>query len=358
MTCDVLLCGTGSFAARIAFDLAATARQPVRVVLTGRNRDRLGWLVTASNARARIFGAAARFSGVPSDLLAAGEPERLVARYNPRIVVQAASVQTSSVIARSGDAWSQLVRDGGLSATALAQAAISLKMAQAITADGNRSLFVNCSFPDVVNGMIEAAGHRVLCGFGNVGILASVFAGLRDLAPERLRMLAHYQNLAPFRQASGTRTGRPPRVWMDGAEIADVHDVFREVRLTPEPVIDISGATGVPVITAIVEGREWRGHLPGPNGLPGGYPVRLRDGTMALDLPDGLSEQEAVQWNLSFEQNNGLVVSQTGDVRFNGRLAECLRAHDSALANGFHMRDFDAAFTAMTQLRAQLEART
>jgi hypothetical protein len=356
MTCDVLLCGTGSFAARIAFDLAATARQPVNVVIAGRNLARLDWLVTAANARTRIFGAAARFSAAAADLLAEGEAERLVATHQPRVLVQAASVQTSSVIAKTGDDWSKLVREGGLSATALAQTAISLQMAQAVTASGLPTLFVNCSFPDVVNGMIAAAGYKVLCGFGNVGILAAVFAGARDLAPERIRVLAHYQNLAAFRQPADMRSGRRPRVWIDGAEVEDVFEAFRDVRLTPEPVIEISGATGVPVITAVVEGREWRGHLPGPNGLPGGYPVVIRDGAIALDLPEGLPKSQAVQWNLSFEQDNGLVVSASGQVQFTGRLAELLRAHDRDLADGFHMRDFTRAYAAMARIRARLEA--
>ena len=36
--CDVLICGTGSFAARIAFDLAATTNSPMHVTIAGRNR--------------------------------------------------------------------------------------------------------------------------------------------------------------------------------------------------------------------------------------------------------------------------------------------------------------------------------
>ncbi len=62
MTTDILLLGTGAFAARIAFDLAATAHDPVQVVIAGRNGARLDWLRTAANARAAIFGTQARFT--------------------------------------------------------------------------------------------------------------------------------------------------------------------------------------------------------------------------------------------------------------------------------------------------------
>ena len=48
--CDILISGTGGFAARIAFDIAATARESVEVIIAGRNRERLNWLRTAANA--------------------------------------------------------------------------------------------------------------------------------------------------------------------------------------------------------------------------------------------------------------------------------------------------------------------
>ena len=50
---DILLFGTGNFAGRIALDLAATAAEPVTVVIAGRNVQRLEWLRTAGNARVR-----------------------------------------------------------------------------------------------------------------------------------------------------------------------------------------------------------------------------------------------------------------------------------------------------------------
>ncbi len=172
--CDILVSGTGGFAARIAFDIAATARDPVAVVMAGRNAERLNWLRTAANARAALFGTKARFITHAIDLLAPEASDRLLAATAPRIVVQAASIQTSQVIAQSGNAWTRLVAEGGLSATAVFQALISSRMAAAITRSGRPVTLVNCSFPDVVNGMLRAMGHQVACGMGNVAILSNV----------------------------------------------------------------------------------------------------------------------------------------------------------------------------------------
>lgn len=351
MTCDVLLAGTGLFAARIAFDLAATCAEPLRIVIAGRNAARRDWLVTAANARTKIFDTPTRFSGADVDLLAPGEADRIVAASAPRVIVQAASAQASAVIARSGDAWSRLVAEGGLSATALTQAQITIAMARANTRAGDRAAFINCAFPDVVNTIVKAAGHSVLSGVGNVGILASTFAAALDLEPGRLKVLAHYQTLAAFRRPTQERDGQAPRVWIDGREVEDVFTRFCAVKLTPEPVIDISGATGVPLIRALCAGRTWRGHLPGPDGLPGGYPVVVEDGQAQLDLPPGLTRNTAIAWNAAFESRNGLVVGADGHIRFCGRLRELIAAHAPDLAAGFSVRDLDDATTRMNALR-------
>lgn len=353
--CDILVSGTGGFAARIVFDMAATADEPVAVVIAGRNRDRLNWLRTAANARAALFGKPARFSTFEIDLLAPGASDELLAATLPRIVVQAASIQTSQVIAQSGNAWTRLVAEGGLSATAVFQALISARVAAAITKSGRPVTLVNCGFPDVVNGMIRAMGHDVACGMGNVAILSNVFAGSQATPPGAdVKVLAHYQNLAAWRRKPEERSERPPRVWLDGIEVADVYGRFADIQLTPEPVIEISGASGVPMALAMAAGRGWRGHVPGPNGLPGGYPVTLAKGTLHLDLPEGLGEAEAIGWNAAFEQDNGLVVEPGGRARFTGLLGDMLERHLPELRGGFDVRQLEPVCDTMLDLREKL----
>jgi hypothetical protein len=357
MACDVLISGTGAFAARIAFDIAATAQEPVTVTIAGRNRERLDWLRTAANARAALFGRPARFSTLAIDLLAPGAADELLASGEPRILVQAASIQTSQVIAQSGNAWTRLVAEGGLSATAVFQALISSRVAAAITRRGQPVPLVNCSFPDVVNGMIAALGHQVACGMGNVAILSNVFAGSQGAPDEaEIKVLAHYQNLAAWRRPPQERGGAAPRVWLDGREVEDVYARFADIQLTPEPVIEISGASGVPMLLAMAAGRAWRGHVPGPNGLPGGYPVRLDGARLALDLPEGLCADEAIAWNAGFEARNGLVVTRSGRAVFTGVLAEQIASHRPGLRDGFAVGDLEEVCADLLKLRTELLA--
>jgi hypothetical protein len=355
---EILLLGTGAFAARIAFDLASTAQSQVGIVIAGRNRERLDWLRTAANARATIYGTRARFTTCPIDLHSPGAAADLIGRLRPAVVVQAASVQTSAVIATTGDGWSRLVAEGGLSATAVFQAILSARVARAVLDACPAAQLINCCFPDVVNGMLAALALPVTCGAGNVAILASAFAGSLALEPASdlpVHVLAHYQTIGPWRRPPSERSGIAPRVWVADEEVRDVFARFASVLLTPEPAIEISGAAGVPLMLAMAAGGAWSGHVPGPHGLPGGYPVQWQDGALSLRLPPGLSRAAAVAWNAQFETANGLVLDGTR-VRYTGRLAERLHAVSPQLAAGFDMSDLEAVHEAMQELRSRLQS--
>jgi len=366
MTPDILITGTGLFAARMALDIAATAREPVSVLIAGRNRMRLAWLRTAGNARAAMFGTPARFASHHIDLLEDGASDALIRTYRPRLLVQAASTQTSSVISESGSRWTDLVADGGLSATAVFQALISARIAAAISRHSPDTRLINCCFPDVVNGMLVAMGHQVLCGTGNVAILSNVFQGAREHLPAgTLRVLAHYQCLAPWRRMPDVRAGAwggalAPRVFIDDTEIADPFAAFAHCQLTPEPAIEISGASGVTLMLALIAGQPWRGHAPAPLGLPGGYPVRLHadgqpSGQLTLDLPAGVSASDAIAWNDAFERHNGLTVD-SGQVHYHGRLRTLLTEAGWVHADGFAITDLEPVCTSLSALRARLQA--
>lgn len=354
---DILILGTGSFAARIANDIAATASQPTTVVVGGRNGERLKWIETATNARATIFGRPVRTTSRTVDLMAAGAAADIVGALRPKVIVQAASLQTASVIASKGDAWAKLVAEGGLSTTAVFQTVLSARVARAVRDVHPAAKLINCCFADVGNSIIAAMGLPVLSGIGNVAILSNAIAGaLAKPEPGRVRVLAHYQTITTFRKPANARTGLPmPRVWVDGAELADVARTFERVQLTPEPVIDISGASGVPLMLALAEGRAWQGHTPAPNGLVGGYPVKLEGGNLSLDLPSGLSETNARRWNEAFEEENGLVVER-GRVTYRGLLGERFRQWSPDIAAGFAVGDLEAVYKDMAALRSRLQA--
>jgi hypothetical protein len=353
-TCDILLVGTGGFAQRIACDLAATASAPLKLACAGRNALRLAWIKTAAAARADMFARAVRITTHALDIAGEGVAE-LLARLRPAVIVQAASLQAAAVIAGQGNAWTRLVRDGGLSATAVFQAVLTSRIARAVGEASPQSRLVNCCFPDVVNGLIAAMGLPVACGIGNIAILAHAFAGaLEGVSKPKLQMLCHYQNIAAWRRPPAQRLPPTARVWLEGREVDDVFARFAAVQLTPEPAIDVSGASGVNLALAMAQQRDWSGHVPGPHGLPGGYPVALRGGRLELELPEAMDAAAAIAWNAGFEEANGLVVDAGGRARYTGRLHAILRDESRELAAPFHVTDLEEVCRAMAALRGAL----
>ncbi|MEZ0301971.1 MAG: hypothetical protein ACAH24_07915 [Hyphomicrobiaceae bacterium] len=356
--CDILILGTGPFAQRITCDLAATATEPTRVVLAGRNAFRLAWILTAARARAEMFSRPVAIEGHEIVLGCSDGIAELLANLRASVVVQAASLQPASVISGAGNGWTRLVAEGGLSGTAVFQAVLTSRVARALAQVSPHSRLINCCFPDVANGIVAAMGLPVDCGIGNIAILSHAFAGMLEGDPRtRLRMLCHYQNIAAWRRAPALRLGPSPRVWLDAAEVDDVYARFAAVQLTPEPVIDISGASGVTLMLAMACGRDWSGHVPGPMGLPGGYPIAWKGGRIGLDLPEGLDREAAIAWNVQFEAQNGLVVGPDGRARYTGRLHDALRAESPDIAAGFDVADLEQVWQAMSALRDRMLAR-
>ncbi len=354
--CHVLIAGTGFFAERIAFDLAVTTTGPMAVAIGGRNRQRTDWLVMAANARAAVFGNPVTFA---PEAIRWESPESIaetMAPCDPEVVVQAVSMQSPRIIDDTESPWGRVIARAGYDITGVFQAVLAARSAAAMELAGNRGALVNCCYPDAANQILAAKGLAVACGVGNVAILAALIAadlGIRR--PEGLRILAHHQNIAQWYRPPATRSGRPPRVWVEGEELSDVFARFAHVRVPHTPMNVVSGCSAVPVIQALAGHGDYVGHVPGPAGLPGGYPVTIRDRQLALDLPAGISRDEAVAWNRAYEEAAGMVVDAGGGVRFGGKVGAEMAALCPSLADGFHVDDLEDAVAELEAVRARLE---
>ena len=82
--------------------------------------------------------------------------------------------------------------------------------------------------------------------------------------------------------------------------------------------------------------------------------MTIKNGILELNLPDGLSREEAIAWNTHFEEVNGLTV-ENGRVIYHGPLHDELARHSPELAAGYHVDDFDQIFAEFVALREKLE---
>lgn len=359
MTYDLLMTGSGNFAERILLDLALMADKPLRILMAGREveMDRMEWLRQAANARATLAGRPVFVETAVMDWTSPETIAPFLQQHRPKVILHAASVQTPSVVFERGNEWGKLVGKCTISVTVPIQALLGARLGKALALAGSKAVFLNSCYPDGTNMVLAGLGFPVLCGAGNLAILASAFAGELGWREEgRVRVLAHHQNIMPWRGPKpGPTRVPPPRVWLDGQEIDDVFKRFERVRLTYAPAIPISGFCGVPVILALLGHRDHIGHVPGPWGLPGGYPIKIKGGELTLELPPGLTREAAIAWQTEYELANGLTVAN-GRLTFHGPCHDELARHSRNLAGGFALSDLESAAAEMLALRERMEA--
>lgn len=355
-SCDILIIGTGFYAEIMLADLAAQARKPLSVAIGGRNVERMKWLVEMCRARAANFGSPASFSAVELDSTSAETLESGIGQANPRIVVQSASAQSPWRVDNDENDWARLVAQAGFGLTLAFNSLLAFRTATAIKQLDRDITFVNTCYPDGVNQVLAQAGLPITTGVGNIGIFWSAIAGRLPFEQRAdLRVLAHHRHTVEWRKPGTERSGPPVRAWIGAQEIEGIDDLTRDIQLPYRDLNWISGANAVPVLLALAGHGQVLAHVPGPNGIGGGYPVQVSQGSVGMDLPKGIDMAQAIAWNSQFEEADGVFV-RDGRAIYADRVRDLLARHSPRLAEGFAVHDVEAAAAELDELRGRLTA--
>ncbi|MEU7003418.1 hypothetical protein [Nonomuraea sp. NPDC046570] len=340
------LVGTGGLARAICYSLAGNPH-PARVLVIGRDAAKAAAIAYVAATRAAVAGVRTTFQPLTADLADPGS----LARHRPRGVLLAASTQSPWEGLAAPSAWTALLKRAGFGLTLPFQADSALRVGAAAAEAG--AWFVNACFPDAVNPLLAARGVPVLCGIGNAGLLAASLQAALGLPDQgALRVLAHHVHLY---------TPEGPQdealAWCDGRPVAGVGDLLAAQRATPRTELNhVTGHTAARVLDALLRGTDLDTSLPGPLGLPGGYPVRLTGGRVETRLPPELSRAEAVAFNQRAALRDGVAVD--GDhVVFGPAARTELDPLAPDLAAGFPVSDLEQVTWHLDLLRARLRDR-
>lgn len=355
-SCDILISGTGYYAEIMLADLAATARTPLSIVIAGRNKERMKWLVEACRARAANFGSPVSFTSAALDSNSAASIAETLGAVRPGIVVQSASAQSPWRVDNNESDWARLVARAGFGLTIAFNSLLSFRTSTAMKQLGLGGHFVNTCYPDGVNQVLAQAGLPITTGVGNIAIFSAVIGGRLPLEQRKdLRVLAHHRHIVEWRKPPSQRAGAPVRAWVGDRELADIDGMTGDIQLPHRELNMISAANAVPVLLALAGEGARRVHVPGPGGRTGGYPVIADTSGVVLDLPPGVTEQEALAWNAQFEEADGVSI-RDGQVVYAERVRTLLAEHSPELAKGFKVTDVEEAAAALDELRTRLLA--
>jgi hypothetical protein len=343
---SVVLLGSGALARSVCYSLAVSAT-PMTVTVAARDGAKAAEVAYVGNARAALTGSPIRCRSVPSKLSDPLELSRVLAATRPEIVLLAASRHSAGDAA--GSHWDRLLERAGFGLTAPLHALLAITAAEVVAETGQARLLV-ASFPDAINPMLRALGLPVFAGVGNAALLTASLRAALDVPPQtRVRVLAHHVHLDP-----------PPtmeveaRAWVDESPVPDVSSALAGQRATNRCELNlIAGHSAALLIRDLLAGARVHTNLPGPLGLPGGYPVRI-NGDMQLDLPSGVSLESAVEFNRAAARREGVDVD--GDqVRFSEPVLEALEPYLPELASGFPVDALGTVAGRLLDLRTKLE---
>ena len=105
----------------------------------------------------------------------------------------------------------------------------------------------------------------------------------------------------------------------DETRLLDLSEMFTTLpaTLSHEYTQVVSAASAAAVFDALVTGASTLVHAPGPNGLPGAYPVRACDHGLEVVLPHGLTLDEAIGINQQGQRLDGIErIESDGTVYF------------------------------------------
>jgi Family of unknown function (DUF6002) len=349
VTCVAVL-GSGSLARAICESLAVVASRPTTVAVLART-ERAVEVCHIAGLRAVLSGTPVTFRPMVADLADQAVLAGLFAEATPAGIVLCASTHSPWERLTAPSRWTELIGRAGFGVTVPLHAELALVVGRAAAQACPRAWYLNGCFPDAVNAVLVAHGLPVLAGIGNVALLASALQAALGLPDqERLAVLGHHLHL-----------DQPDRLedellaWTDGVPVTGVGELLAVPRTVSRPrLTQITGHAGALLISALLDGVEVSTHLPGPAGRPGGYPVRIGPSAVALRLPPGLSEAEAIATNQRWAAADGVVVDGTG-VRFSTAAAALLHPH---VPGEFAVDQIADVAASMHELRGRLRRQT
>ncbi|WP_240139703.1 saccharopine dehydrogenase NADP-binding domain-containing protein [Streptomyces sp. MUM 178J] len=313
----VLIIGAGDMGERVADGLAAGGRVG-RLLVAGRSSAPDAVAATVASARD------CRVEAVPLDASRLDEVAGLLTATRPDLVVHCASMRSPWAMSGRSDPAARAVTAAGLALRLPYQLPLVLNVMRAVRAAGHTGPVANLSFPDVTGPVLARLGLAPAVGLGNAAMMQlRVRAALRAAHPDRpmplIRVLGHHAQVFDVMQAR--RPADPQqhcRVHLGEDGQRDDSLAYQAPPLAPGPRYNVITAAAVlPVLEALLPGAgPLRHSTAAPAGLPGGYPVRIADGSVALDLPPGLSEADAIAFNERMAAGDGVDgIDDDGTVR-------------------------------------------
>jgi len=310
--------GVGNVGSHILEFLARETR-PLELVIGDIDEERAACLANNAVIGATHHGLNPLFHTRKIDLNNIDQTAQLIKDINPSAVINCAVMHTWHLIRKLPPEIYRKVSSATLGAWLPVQLTLAYKLAQAIQESGVKTHYINTSLSCLTNPVLGKIGMAPTIGIGNVDLIAPAIQTLvaNELKVPRsnvtIYLVAHHQHWVYPREA-GYLKGAPYylKVMLRDQDITKNFDTDRlmydSVKLYPPGIefTTVSASSAIKNLMALVFDMGIVTHSPGPNGLPGGYPVRLSAKGAEVVLPEELTLEEAIRINKEAQRYDGV----------------------------------------------------
>ena len=257
------------------------------------------------------------------DLLDVDATAEFLEDCDPDLVFQVGSLQSWWVREYLPEESQKALAEAGLGPWLPMHLTLPYKLGLAIQRAGIDPYFIDASFPDVVCPTLGKVGMAPTAGIGNMALIVPLIKmmtskqlGVPTRDVEVFMVGAHYIGYTVV--FNGSTLGAPYylKVLVNGQDVTQEIDPdhrLKDTGLGLPPLLgealgntSLIAAGAVSVIRAIMQDTREIVHAPGPDGLPGGYPVRLGRDIVEVVLPADISLQDAIAINQEDNRCDGI----------------------------------------------------
>ena len=260
-----------------------------------------------------------KFYPMKIDLFDIDTTAELIHKEKPTAVINCSVLHTWHLIRKLPDKVYAKISSAGLGAWLPCQLTLGMNLAQAIKNSGVSPFYINTSLSCLTNPVLGKIGLAPTIGIGNVDLIAPAiltYVNRKTGVPKsniEIYLVCHHQHWVYPREA-GYKPGAPYflKIMIENEDVTQQFNadevMYDSVKLYPPGIgfTTVSASSTLKNLKAMVNDEGLRTHSPGPNGLPGGYPVKLNAEGAEVVLPSEITLEEAVRMNEESGQLDGI----------------------------------------------------
>lgn len=328
----ILFVGLGNLGSQV-FDLfLLRGAEQHRFLVAGRNLDYLHQRTSLAAYAVMQLGLSPDLNCASMDVQQVDQTAQTIWSFKPDLIFTSVTIQPSSAISKLPQpVFEELVQAGPGPWLPLTLVLV-YKLMQAVKQTGLDITVLNGASPDNAGSVLSKVNLAPTTGIGN---LANIVPALRKAIAltlgrpaEQVQVLfIGHNQVAHSLRTKGTPGKAPYHLTalvdgQDATQLLDLKEIFTTLPATlkQEYTQLLSAASAAAVFDAITTRDSRIVHAPGPNGLPGAYPIRGSEKGVEVVLPQGLTLAEAIRMNQEGQSLDGIErIDENGTVYFTER---------------------------------------